>query len=321
VLLPALLFALTCASVLWTGAAMLSSRPPETVSELLSGWVYALPLMAILLCHEFGHYIAARIHRVPASLPFFLPLPVVSPFGTLGAVIGMPERIRSRNALLDIGAAGPIAGICIALPVLIHGLSLSPVEAQSTGYYVQEGQSLLYWLLKRVIKGAIPDGHDVMLHPTATAGWVGLFVTMINLLPWGQLDGGHIAFALLGPVQNRIARAVRRGVLIFFVYNLATFVGPVLVGDSQMPLALAIGNSSTWLVWFVLLGLLGRSMGHEHPPFEPGPLSPARRRVAIGCLALFVLLFMPTPLANYGSASDDAAERETPREPSGTLGP
>lgn len=320
VLLPALLFTLTCASVLWTGATQVMQRPPMTLHELALGWVYAVPVMAILLCHEFGHYIAARIHRVPASLPFFLPLPVISPFGTLGAVIGMPERIRSRNALLDIGAAGPIAGLCVALPVLAYGLTLSPVGAISDGYYIQEGQSLLYWLLKRIVKGPIPEGHDVLLHPTAWAGWVGLFVTMINLLPWGQLDGGHIAFALLGPVQNRVARAVRRGVLVFFVYNLATFVVPVLLGSSQMPLAVAIGNSSTWLVWFLLLGLLGRSMGHEHPPFEPGPLSPARRRVAVACLALFVLLFMPTPLANH-TPPGDAAAPETPGEPSGTLGP
>ena len=307
VLKPALLFVATCLSVLWTGARMTSDgQAPATLGELWRGWVYAVPLMSILVCHEFGHYIAARIHRVPASLPYFLPLPEVSPFGTLGAVIGMPDRIRSRNALLDIGAAGPIAGMVVALPVLVIGLALSPVEAQSTGYYVQEGQSLLYWLLKYLVKGGIPEGHDVMLHPTATAGWVGLFVTMINLLPWGQLDGGHVAFALLGPVQNRIARLVRRGVLVFFAYNLVTFVGPVLAGQSHMPLGVAIGNSLTWLVWYGLLGLLGRTMGQDHPPVEPAPLTPLRRRVAVACLALFVLLFMPTPLASYTPAPDPA---------------
>lgn len=300
VFVPALLFLATSGSVLWTGAGMVNDwQTPTSLAELLAGWVYALPLMAILTCHEFGHYIAARLHGVPASLPYFLPLPVVSPFGTLGAVIGMPERIRSRNALLDIGAAGPLAGLCVALPVLVLGLALSPVQAQSTGYYVQEGQSLLYWLLKLLVKGPMPAGHDVMLHPTATAGWVGLFVTMINLLPWGQLDGGHIAFAWLGPVQNRIARVVRFSVLLFFCYNLLSFVGPVLTGHSQMPLPLAIGNSLTWLVWFGLLSLLGRTMGHDHPPVEAGTLSPLRRRVAQGCLLLFILLFMPTPLASY----------------------
>lgn len=303
-MLPAVLFVLTCASVLLTGAAMVVRGMPQTAVELISGWVYAVPLMAILTCHEFGHYIAARIHRVPASLPLFLPLPLISPFGTLGAVIAMPERIRSRNALLDIGAAGPIAGMMVALPVLVYGLGLSPVEPQSTSGYLQEGQSLLYWSIKRLVKGPIPDGHDVVLHPTAVAGWVGLLVTMLNLIPWGQLDGGHIAFALLGPAQNRIARGVRYAVLLCFFYNLATFVGPVLSAESQMPIGEAIGNSWTWLVWFVLLSLLGRFMGHHHPPFEPGELSPRRRRVAIGCLALFVLLFMPTPLAIYSPSND-----------------
>lgn len=297
---PALLFVATCLSVLWTGSLMTNEwSPPSTLGELAGGWVYALPLMSILLCHEFGHYVAARIHGVPASLPHFLPLPVLSPFGTLGAVITMPERIRSRNALLDIGAAGPLAGMAVALPVLVYGLTLSPVEVQPSGAYWQEGQSLLYWLLKYLVKGSIPSGHDVIVHPTALAGWVGLFVTMINLIPWGQLDGGHIAFALLGPLQNRIARLVRWGVFGFFLYNLASFVGPVLLSQSPMPIGVAIENSLTWLVWFGLLSLLGRVMGNEHPPVEAGALSPARRGVAVLCLMLFILLFMPTPLASY----------------------
>lgn len=305
VVTPALLFVATCLSVLWTGSLMTNEwRSPVTLAELAGGWVYALPLMSILLCHELGHYVAARIHGVPASLPHFLPLPVLSPFGTLGAVIAMPERIRSRNALLDIGAAGPLAGMAVALPVIVYGLTLSPVQAQPSGPYWQEGQSLLYWLLKYLVKGTIPSGHDVIVHPTALAGWVGLFVTMINLIPWGQLDGGHIAFALLGPLQNRIARLVRWGVFGFFLYNLVSFVGPVLLSGSPMPLGVAVENSLTWLVWFGLLSLLGRMMGPDHPPVEAGALSPARRGVAVLCLMLFILLFMPTPLASYPAAPD-----------------
>jgi len=319
VLTPALLFVATCLSVLWTGSLMTNQwQPPVTLAELASGWVYALPLMSILLCHEFGHYVAARIHGVPASLPHFLPLPVLSPFGTLGAVIAMPERIRSRNALLDIGAAGPLAGMAVAVPVLIYGLTLSPVEAQPIGSYQQEGQSLLYWLLKYLVKGSIPSGHDVIVHPTALAGWVGLFVTMLNLIPWGQLDGGHIAFALLGPLQNRIARLVRWGVFGFFVYNLVLFVGPVLLAHSPMPLGIAIENSLTWLVWFGLLSVIGRTMGSDHPPVEAGALSPARRGVAVVCLALFILLFMPTPLANYPAAEVENLSSSAARTTSGT---
>lgn len=296
---PALLFVATCLSVLWTGALMTGEGEiPSSLAELARGWVYAVPLMTILTCHEFGHYIAARRHGVAASLPYFLPLPVVSPFGTLGAVITMPP-IRSRSALLDVGAAGPLAGLVVAVPVLLLGLSLSPVQAQSTGEYLQEGQSLLYWLLKRVALGPIPEGHDVLLHPTAMAGWAGLFVTMMNLVPWGQLDGGHIAFALLGPVQNRVARFVRFSLLLFFAYNFASFALPVFLGKSSMPLEVAVGNSLTWLVWFAVLSLLGRLSGHDHPPCDGGPLSLRRRQVAIGCLLLFVLLFMPTPLARH----------------------
>jgi membrane-associated protease RseP (regulator of RpoE activity) len=317
---PALLFVATCLSVLWTGSLMTNQwRPPVTLAELASGWVYALPLMSILLSHEFGHYVAARIHRVPASLPHFLPLPVLSPFGTLGAVIAMPERIRSRNALLDIGAAGPLAGMAVALPVIVYGLTLSPVQTQPDGAYWQEGQSLLYWLLKYLVKGSIPSGYDVIVHPTALAGWVGLFVTMINLIPWGQLDGGHIAFALLGPLQNRIARLVRWGVFGFFLYNLVSFVGPVLLGQSPMPLGVAFENSLTWLVWFGLLSVMGRVMGPDHPPVEAGALSPARRGVAVLCLLLFILLFMPTPLASYpGAPATENLSSSAARTTSGT---
>lgn len=304
--IPLLLFLATCGTVLWTGALLVLQRDPSSLSELLTGWVYALPLMGILTCHELGHYIAARRHGVAASLPYFLPLYKLSPFGTLGAVITMPP-IRSRNALLDIGAAGPLAGLVVAIPVLCAGLTLSPVEPQPSTAYIQEGQSILYWLLKRLVAGSIPAGHDVMLHPTAEAGWVGLFVTMINLLPWGQLDGGHIAYALLGPRQDQLARKVRLAVLGFFLYNALKFVAPVLLGTSQMPLEVAIGNSLTWLVWFGFLGLLGRFSGHEHPPCEGPPLDGRRRQVAIGCLALFVLLFMPTPWASYPGMADSAA--------------
>lgn len=305
-LIPVLLFLATCFTVLWTGAAYVGGREPASLAELLRGWVYALPLMLILTCHEFGHYIAARRHGVAASLPYFLPLWKLSPFGTLGAVITMPP-IRGRNALLDVGAAGPLAGLAVAIPVLCLGLSLSQVQPQLTGAYLQEGQSLLYWLLKRLVSGRIPDGYDVVLHPTAMAGWVGLFVTMINLVPWGQLDGGHIAFALLGSSQNRIARKVHWGVFGFFLYNLVSFIGPVLLGRSAMPLDVAIGNSMTWLVWFGLLHLMGRFSGYDHPPCEGAPLSPLRRRVAIGCLALFVLLFMPTPFASYPGDGEGGA--------------
>lgn len=291
-----LLFGLTAVSMQFT-AMELNEAPPG--HSLVGFAAYqSLSLLGILLVHELGHYVAARLHRVPASIPYFLPLPRYSLFGTLGAVISMRDRIRSRNALLDIGAAGPIAGMLVAIPVLAWGLSLSPITPRSE-HYTQEGQSILYWLMKRLVLGPIDDNHDVQLHPMAFAGWGGLFLTMINLLPWGQLDGGHIAYALFGERQHVFARWVRRGLLVAFAYNLFTLLLPVLLGKSTQPWFAALGASLFWLFWYGITGLMGRFFGEDHPPFEHGELSMPRKVLAVGCLVLFVLLFLPTPLAMY----------------------
>jgi membrane-associated protease RseP (regulator of RpoE activity) len=299
-----LLFAATVVCVFHAGALAATQGESgylQTFFEpkiLVRGASFAVPLISILLTHEFGHFFAARFHRVPASLPYFIPLPVG--WGTFGAVIAMRDRIRSRNALFDIGASGPLAGLAVALPVLAWGLAHSPVEPLLATGYEQEGQSLLYMLMKRVVCGPIPEGYDVTLHPTALAAWVGLLVTMINLVPFGQLDGGHIAFALFGERQHRYARWLRRGLLLLFAGNLLRFVIPVLLGRSQMGLFLAVMNSLFWLLWFFVLGVIARfSGGPDHPPVEPGALSPVRRVLSWACLALFVLLFMPTPMAQY----------------------
>jgi membrane-associated protease RseP (regulator of RpoE activity) len=259
------------------------------------GWRFAVPLLAILLAHEFGHYFAARYHRVPASLPYFIPVPFIGLFGTLGAVIAMPDRIRSRNALLDIGASGPLAGLVVALPVLFWGVAESKVLPHAAPYD-QEGQSLLYFAVKWLVHGSIPEGHDVFLHPAAFAGWGGLFLTMINLLPFGQLDGGHIAYALFGERQNRAAPWIRLALVPLFLYVLTTNLVPALRSTEDGAITLAIGNSLFWLIWYALLGVLARFSGHDHPPCEPGELSPWRRAVAWFCLILFVLLFMPRPI-------------------------
>ncbi len=312
--LNVLLFALTVVSSFVAGASYVGAvRPSEawfgplvefirTVTEpsvLVQGYQLAVPLLGILLCHEFGHYIAARLHAVPASLPYFLPLPALSPFGTAGAVIAMSGRIRSRNALLDIGAAGPIAGLIVAIPVLAWGLLHSKIVALHGQPTLQEGQGLLYWLLKWLVLGPIPAGHDVQLHPTAFAGWGGLLITMLNLFPFGQLDGGHIAYALFGRAQDRFSLWVRRGLLALFVYNVAHFALMPAFGPTHMTIEYIIPNSLVWLMLYGLFGVLARVGGREHPPFEPGPLSPARRALAWGCLAIFVLLFMPTPMAGF----------------------
>ena len=297
------LFVATVASVFLTGARYVGQGPGplgwrETLRTLPSGWSFAVPLLAILLTHEFGHYIAARIHKVDASLPFFIPLPRFSPFGTMGAIISMRGRIRSRDALLDIGASGPLAGLVVALPVLIIGLAHShvgPAELHGT----QEGQSLLYIALKRIVLGPIPAGQDVFLGPMAFAGWTGLFITALNLIPIGQLDGGHIAYALFGLRQNRFARILHASLLGMFALNLIRFMIPISKAHVWSQLGQAFGNSVPWLVWYVVLKLIMRSGGSDHPPTEPGELSPVRKGVALFSLVLFVLLFMPTPMAQY----------------------
>jgi membrane-associated protease RseP (regulator of RpoE activity) len=297
-----LLFLATVVSVFYTGLDW-GGVPVQggwlgLLRALPLGWPFALPLLAILLTHEFGHFIAARIHRVDASLPYFIPLPILSPFGTMGAVISMRGRIRSRDALLDIGASGPLAGLCVAIPVLVVGLLQSKVApAQSPG--IQEGQCLLYMILKRLTVGPIPEGYDVFLTPMALAGWVGLFVTMLNLVAVAQLDGGHIAYALFGPRQNRYARALHALLLVVFAFNLARFLGPALVHRSWRGAEHAISNSTFWLVWYALIAVIKRVGGADHPPTEPGELSPVRKGIAVLSLVLFGLLFMPTPWSAY----------------------
>jgi membrane-associated protease RseP (regulator of RpoE activity) len=300
------LFVATVVSVSFTGAEVWNPDAPHAsgilgvLRALPSGWRFAVPLLAILLTHEFGHYIAARIHHVDASLPYFIPLPLLSPFGTMGAIISMRGRIRSRNALLDIGASGPLAGLCVAIPVLIVGLMRSPIEPLGA-HGTQEGQCLLYLALKRLVVGPIPAGHDVFLSPTALAGWAGLFVTMLNLVTVAQLDGGHIAYALFGERQNRYARVLHAGLLLVFAYNVVIFVGPVVARHDWSGVGKAFGTNQVlfWLVWYVMIHVIRRFGGDDHPPTEPGELSPVRKGVAVLSLVMFALLFMPTPWGVY----------------------
>lgn len=309
----ALLFAATTVTVFYAGATYSGALdglrlhpasdpgPPtflQIVAALPYGYAYALPLLGILLTHEFGHYFAARLHGVRASLPYFIPMPMVSPFGTMGAVISMPDRIRSRNALLDIGAAGPLAGLVVALPVWFVGIATSKV-APLGHTYIQEGQSILYWLLKRVIAGPIPDGSDLQMNSVAFAGWTGALVTMLNLVPVGQLDGGHIAYSLFGEKQNRYAKWLHLALLVPLTYNLITFVVPVVASGGE-GVGTAISNSSFWLVWFTLIFVMRRMSGINHPPVDASELSSGRRIVALVSLAFFILLFQPTPWARYG---------------------
>ncbi len=292
--LPVLLMALTFASTLYVGAGMVLGRPPGSFEELLTGWVFSVPLMAILMAHEFGHFFAGRYHRVDVSPPYFIPVPFFL-LGTLGAVIQIRERIRSRNALLDIGAAGPLAGMVVALPVVIYGIATSPVEALPDAPYLLEGRSLLYLGLLNWLKGPIPPGYDIMLTPTALAGWAGLLVTMINLLPFGQLDGGHVAYALLGERQDQLSRKLLRSLpVLALVVSAAYGVPAYLDGIRGDKLIYDAAAGMHWLVWAVVLWFLTRATGPDHPPTEDSEVSPRRRLVGWFTLSLFVLLFMPS---------------------------
>jgi Zn-dependent protease len=285
------------------------------------GWKYSVPLMAILLCHEFGHYIAARLHGVPASLPYFIPLPPpIGLLGTMGAVIAQ-EATTDRKKLIDIGAAGPLAGVVVAIPVLWIGLHLSPVQP-TPGGGLQEGNSLLYALLKRAVTGQwLPgEGRDVMLHPTAMAGWAGLLVTMLNLLPIGQLDGGHVATAYFGNGYARVARVLHRCLPMLAV---AVFVTVFLTIRRQLgglpataggwtPLNIAAMAAGSWVVWALVLQLMKRASGGQyHPPVDDVPLPPSRRRLFWVVCVTFLLTFMPVPLRiSVGNA--DISRRTAP---------
>lgn len=309
--LNAVLFLLTVFSVFYIGGAIYVPTDPAAPRYLqwLAGWTFAVPLLAILVAHEAGHYVAARIHRVPASLPYFLPVPwpELSPFGTMGAVILMPRRIRSAKALLDIGAAGPIAGMVVAVPTMILGLSLSPVLPRAPMGFVQEGQSLLYWGLKYLVLGPIPDTHDVVLHPTAAAAWVGFFITFLNLVPFSQLDGGHVAYALFGERHNAWSRLMWIVPALALLYNLLTIARPALTKlvsagyDSltNAELAPAISSTMAWVIWLTIILLVRWRSGGRHPPVDDPGLDGRRRRIAAVTLALFVLLFMPSPFVQY----------------------
>lgn len=289
-------FVLTLLSMFWVGAQWAGADVErDGLSALLQGYTFALPLMAILLAHELGHYFAARIHGVDTSPPYFIPMPYAL-IGTFGAVIRMRGAIRLRNALFDIGASGPLAGLIVALPVLVYGLATSDVKAlDPTQAYLVEGRSLLYLGLLYVLKGPIPDGSDIILSPTALAGWAGLLVTMINLVPVGQLDGGHVAYALFGSAQDRYSRWMRHGLLaIAATISAGSVLNAWLEHSNSDTIATAAQNGTHWLIWWLVLTLMARFMGDKHPPTEPSTLSPKRRVLAWITLSLFVLLFMPT---------------------------
>lgn len=268
--LHVVLLILTVLSVLSVGAAH-EANTSESLN-LLKGWPFALSLMAILGAHEMGHYLAAKRHGVRASWPYFIPFPL-NVFGTLGAFIMFREPVPNRRILFDISAAGPLAGFAVAVPLLLFGLATSDVQPlPQNEAYMLEGNSILYASAKYAIFGEwLPDGEkDVFVNQVAWAGWSGLLLTALNLIPAGQLDGGHIAYALLGERVRKL-------------------YWPLV----SVMVALAFFNSVWWLL-AALVVLMGKLYA---PPLDGvTPLDVHRRRWAYVVIAVLVLTFVPLPL-------------------------
>lgn len=251
--LPLLLFIATCLSTLLAGGG------------LIEGWKYALPLMTILICHEAGHFLQARRYRVYASYPYFIPMPA-GPLGTFGAVIAMEARMGHRRALFDIGITGPLAGLVPTLVFCVVGLHLSTSKPWTpTGHELRLGEPLLFELLREHICDPTPPGHELFLHPMAYAGWVGLLITALNLVPIGQLDGGHVLYALLRTKAHRVASLLL----------LAAVVAVVSYG---------------LIVWTLMLFLL-MLMGPNHPPTADDEVPLGAGRIVLGWLTLAFIPF------------------------------
>jgi len=240
---------------------------PEVVSLSL---MYMTVLIGILLAHEMGHYLTCRRYRLNATLPFFIPLPNL--IGTMGAFIRIRSPITRKHQLFDVGVAGPLAGFILTIPAVAYGLAHSKViPALPIDESILFGEPLLFKLLGPLVLGNIPPGHDIVLHPVGFAGWVGTLVTAMNLFPIGQLDGGHVVYALFGPRARKLAPYV---LSVFVLMGVFLFAG--------------------WLVWAVLIGILGL----RHPPVldEYTPLDARRRFIGYLVLAVFVLSFIPDPI-------------------------
>jgi membrane-associated protease RseP (regulator of RpoE activity) len=286
-----ILFLLTVVTTMLAGAEHFASfqidfgsRAPDlsTTRFLLNGLWYSASILAILGAHEFGHYYACRLYRVEASLPYFLPAPLPLT-GTLGAFIRIRQPIPGKRELFDIGIAGPIAGFIVAIPVLLVGMSLSRVTAlpADTRGFIELGEPLLFKAAAWLFWGTPPEGYSINLHPMAFAAWFGLLATALNLFPIGQLDGGHIAYAVLG----------RKSTLVT-LGTVACLVGLTFV-------------SSSWIVWTVLTVVMLISFGPRHPRTvdEDVPLDRTRLWFAVAALVMFILCFTPTPIEPFGVVS------------------
>jgi membrane-associated protease RseP (regulator of RpoE activity) len=270
--LHSVLFACTLITTTLAGALQSGVDPLHNPRQMMAGLPFALTLMTILLVHEMGHYFTARYHGVRATLPYFLPAP--SFIGTFGAFIKMDSPPPDRRSLFDVGASGPLAGLILAIPAVIVGLKLSTVSLeQSTGGQLTLGSSILMSFLSKVTLGYLPEEVHIVLHPIAFAGWIGLLVTALNLLPIGQLDGGHVTYALFGKYHIWVSRLALGGIL-------------------------ALGLTRLWDGWMIW-GLLLLFMGVRHPPPSNSSVGLDLKRKLAGWMMLGILAvtFIPVPFA------------------------
>lgn len=255
----------------WLHVALFALTVLSTIA--VGGIQFSTALLSILLAHEFGHYFTARRYDVPVSLPYFIPFPL-SLFGTMGAFIRMSPRIPHRRALFDIAAAGPIAGLVLAIPLTYVGILLSEIIRKDglPDNVISLGEPLLFQALGWLAHGSIGQDVDMLLHPVAFAGWAGMFVTALNLLPIGQLDGGHITHALFGSRSRQVALAMFGGLA---AYSL-------------------IERNVTWLPLLILLLVIGI----QHPPAFDDGLPLGRGRAIVGVLlgVIFVTCFSLVPI-------------------------
>jgi membrane-associated protease RseP (regulator of RpoE activity) len=263
-----ILFLITVFSTLVAGTLQQGINPLEYPFSIWMGVPFSFTLLMILGAHEFGHYFMSRRHHIDVTPPYFIPAP--SFIGTFGAFIKMKSPIMDRRILLDIGAAGPLAGLIVAVPFLLVGLHFSEVRVETVDSGINLGTSLLFSLLSWIVHGFLPDEANLVLHPVAFSGWIGLLVTSLNLLPAGQLDGGHVAYAVLGSKQRLVAKGV---IAVLIVLGIFGWIG--------------------WLVWAAILVF----MGIYHPPvvYDWIPLDRRRKNVGWISLAIFFLTFTPVP--------------------------
>lgn len=320
-ILHLVLFLLTVLSTTMAGTQWVGKNPYE-----ISNWIYGIPYSVLLLLfiasHEFGHYFAARYHRVDVSLPYFIPIPFVFlfPFGTMGAVIRIRSPIQNRNVLFDIGVAGPLAGFVVSVAILIAGFLTLPgpeyiyqihpeyltqFNGQIPSWGLYFGDIPLYHLLAGIApEGAfIPPMNEMYHYPFLCVGWFGLFVTALNLIPLGQLDGGHILYALLGNAHRKVARILWWSMLLLGMGPVAQYLYEILQIDSPdriftwiqtllLPILQWIHDVVPWYFqawggWIIWALLIRWFIGIEHPPVaDAAPLTKGRQM--LGWLALLI---------------------------------